>query len=186
MRNYYVHPYDLDSIPMHQIMTRTSFLSFLKHKDVVFQKGSLVPKPRISPLFTKKDGEDIQVFQADGTCYKLYKTFIEYNTVHEWIMQPVSSLAQAIFLSEEWSKNKINAMNLWRHNFILSGSVEEDSKEMLQQCNQFIWSSETEYEFIPSIQVLEYNPRTTCISVFHIRDKRTPHSKTYIHVMLPC
>lgn len=189
IRNYYVYPYDLDSIPMHQIMTRTSFISFLKNKNNEIKKGSLVPLPRISTLFTKKDEEDIQVFKADGTPYKLFKNFIELPMIHQWIMQPVSSISQAIFLSEKWNRNGINAINEWNNKFILENPPEEDFhslEKQLEQCNQFIWSSDTEYEFIPSIHALEVKLIPVCISVFRIKDKKTPQSKTYIHVMLPC
>ena len=112
MRNYYVYPTDFKNIPLHIILkSEKSYLSYLSHKES--EHGYINVQPnRAKP-------------------YILYKSFTTFRG-NRFIMQPISSLAHAIYISKQWKLNGIN---------LSSVSTEEDED---MRANYIVWLNETD------------------------------------------
>ena len=152
MRNYYVYPTDFKNIPLHIILkSEKSYLSYLSHKES--EHGYI----NVQPNRTKP--------------YILYKRFTTFKG-NRFIMQPISSLSHAIFVSKQWKLKGINLSNV---------STEEDETDL--KANYIIWLNDTD--------VKEDNKWCVCkedscvcdlplISVIHDQDS----DNVYIQVML--
>ena len=160
MRNFYQTTRDFDIKHIIQLVkNNNSYATYLEHKFDTIKQGSTT-------------------ILLSSSMYILYFTFPEYNTVNQWIMQPVSSYQHALFLTQEWNTYRSNGLIWWQNALLLANNNAERVEHLPtikpDECHQWIWKSPSQYDYYPSKE-----HASPCLSV--IRDKEN----TFLQVMLP-
>ena len=170
LHNYYIYPYDFDTKENHQIMIKNSFVTYVEHQEDGIAKGHT----EFFPNFIKRSVVTIQ-----KNPYVLYKKFHECQHITSWLIQPVSSLNQACFLTQKWNERNTNATLEWLQR-LTTGQETDDtdtSSEQYDQCNIFKWTSNDTYTFKRSSTPTKLVPYLLIFS--------TKPNHAFIQVMLP-
>jgi len=120
MRHFYVYPWDCISYPHHYIVTNEAdYLTYAKHRTDTIDHASTIVRPyQTSPYI-------VYVQQELLGCKK-------------WLMQPVSSVEEALLRFAHWKENRVN---------VLLEQEEWEGDDV--SFHQVIWKNETEYDFYP-------------------------------------
>jgi hypothetical protein len=181
MRNFFMIPDDFTFYPFHQIMNKETFQSFISTIEsstmIEDSTGSLLYKPRIISQPVSDTFGFVTAATAERKPYILYKQFEikEIQMITSWIMQPVSSLQEALFLSKQWTRYKYNALQEWK--LKQSDTDRFEQKDIDEKVfNKFIWTSDSTYHFFPS------EPPS---SPYYLSIAAPMLGSTFLQVMLP-